>query len=397
MRPRRPATRTGVWACSALVLLCIVVTSPQAHAQARRLLPGGTSQVPQLRHHLYMLPSVTQVRATLRQPAGFQLTSTPLADALSSIGQGYHLNIWLDRRVDPNIAINLRGGGEPLGKVLEAIARLAGAELAVVENVVYIGPQNVPRRVAAASAALYNELHTSGHAAANRSTDLKWMEASTPDELLDQLPLKLSSAASAEMLPYDLWRGGEFYRESSVATLLCVIAAGFDREFMLSTSRRPAQFATAPLRTQTKWMAVIPKEALSAAQLAELEQAAGADLTGGRDGWRLTSDYSLHLLSGSAATKQNRPRPGRPRDTASNSGRVSGDIAGPLDDVVRQLSAMNGFKVNWAEAIAEKERTQVIKIRVANATFEDVLSELSRASNLSLILDKQTVSISRNR
>ncbi|HBE72328.1 MAG TPA: hypothetical protein DDW52_29690 [Planctomycetaceae bacterium] len=384
---------------SLLASLGAFTAGSQARAQNRSARSDYVVEpAPELKHRLYMRPAVAQVRATLRQPAGFQLTGTPLAEALASIGQGYRCNIWLDRRIDPNITINLRGGGKPLGSVLESIARLANAEMSVVENVVYIGPPTVPSRVAAASASLYDELHSARHAAANRSADLKWLEATTPDEILGQLRLKLPASADGSVLPYDLWRAGEFYRESSIATLLCVIAAGFEREFVLASSRSSAQLVTAPLRSEVQWTALVPKGTLNNAQLTELKGTRGALLVGGRDSWKLTGDFSVHLLASSGFASQRRPRPGGPRDARSAApSRVSGDIAGPLDDVVRQLSAMNGYEVSWDGDIPEKERTQSIKIRVENASFEDILGELSSASNLSLRLDEQTVSVARVR
>jgi len=136
-----------------------------------------------------------ELAAKLKAPFRSAITAKPLRETLSQIAAVAEINYWLDRRVDPSLAVNVPAGSN---SVYQAIARAAESlelQTAAVGNVVIIGRPEWVTPLAGAILALPAERRGSGW------PPIHWPAATTPDEAL-----RIAMAgADTPPLPHDLW------------------------------------------------------------------------------------------------------------------------------------------------------------------------------------------------
>lgn len=370
--------------------ICIVLSVffVQQNRAAVQCLYG---QVPQqagstrpLSQHLYQLPSVPVAIGALQQPVGFHMTGTPIVDALSNISQSYGITIWLDRRIAPGQLLTFRPNNANLETALEQIASLAGAEMQLVENVVYIGPKGQGPRIAAVAAILHDSLSRSGTNVAS-PVQPKWAELATPNEvllsLLERTQLKLRGE-----LPHDLWRANKFQRASSLATCIALVCGGFDLQCKQVNRGEISLASSLPPAT---WAGSYASDSLSSADIGRIKQSLnGGTIRKLETAWLITGKASSHLAAGSR-----RPAAGRPARRPRPTGKMSGDIANTLEKIVEQLAAMQGLEVSWSEGCTAKHRQQFVKIHVDNATFGEIISALSDKAELKITVTSASLDI----
>src|SRR5690606_38929907 len=143
---------------------------------------------------LLELPSSRAAQAALQSSTRVYWDQTPLRTGLQALSQETGITIWLDRDIDPNQPISATAidvaRGASLQKTLEHIASVADAEIGLIENVVYIGPQGRVGRLQRAAVELYDQLSGRGGSSALSSASqrkLQWSELATPTEILRQI------------------------------------------------------------------------------------------------------------------------------------------------------------------------------------------------------------------
>ncbi|EAQ81441.1 hypothetical protein DSM3645_23656 [Blastopirellula marina DSM 3645] len=155
----------------------------------------------------------------------------PLRDALDRLSNSQEIAFFLDRRIDPDQTISISADATPLDVLVQMLAQRAGAGSCHVGSVVYIGPVDTAKDLATI-AAVQADFARQGREAAVRElseTDaLHWPELTEPRLLLTDLAKqhRLTFTNLEAAVPHDLWRAGEFPKQST-AESLTLLLAGF--------------------------------------------------------------------------------------------------------------------------------------------------------------------------
>ena len=149
----------------------------------------------------------------LERPLGVSWTGAPLGPTLQKLASSLQVCIVLDRRVDPNRKLDLAVELEPLSLVLQRVADKQGQGTAVLDSLVYIGPQAVAEQLRTLSALRHEDLRKLS--AANRRPlqerrGWQWEDLATPRELLADLGRQGGVIIEGqEQIPHDLLRGAD--------------------------------------------------------------------------------------------------------------------------------------------------------------------------------------------
>lgn len=158
--------------------------------------------------------------AKLTAPFHSAITAKPLRETLTQIATIAELNLWLDRRVNPSLPVNLPGGSQSVYQALARGAESLDLRVAVVGNVVLVGRPEWVHTLAGAVLALPAELRED-----DAWPPISWPDATTPDEAL-QLAAS-SGERDTRLLPHDLWPAVN-WRGVSPQLAVLLITAQFD-------------------------------------------------------------------------------------------------------------------------------------------------------------------------
>lgn len=348
--------------------------------------------------NLLELPSSRAAQRVLQTPTRIFLEKTPLRSGLQELSRQHGCTIWLDRDVDPGQLVSTQAAGPDqdgsLQGRLEHIASLTGAEVGLIENVVYFGPSGRVARLQRAAVELHAAVSRMSvqHGRANSSPvahmrELSWPELVTSTELLEQIESTWQIQFD-QRLPHDLFHAGKFLQPTTLATQATVILGGFERE---AEWQQDNQFRILPLQSQTKWQANYPRSEVDLRGLVGLidKYSGGQCQTRGNvchvHG---VTDFHLALLA---------PPPAASRadvSLGSKSLRYEFQVVNtPVSAVLESLSRSIGFELQWAEACSAAQRGQLISFEVKQVTLDQLLAEVSRSSGLNIQRQKSVVKV----
>ena len=182
-----------------------------------------------------------------------RLANAPVRNVCEQLGAATQIDIFLDRRIDPDLRISIEGVSQPLRRVLEQIAKQLDTEILLVGPIVYLGPQ--------ATVACLKELrgHSQESVAALpksirmkylREGDTQWDRLSEPRTLVIEMLAKARlRLKDQELIPHDLWPKGSLC-QASLADRLTVLLAGFDLHWEPS-AENPRQIRLLPAAEET--------------------------------------------------------------------------------------------------------------------------------------------------
>lgn len=205
-------------------------------------------------------PPLPAVRATVTW------REVPLGQALERIAQQAQRPLFIDRRVDRSVQIELTAKEEPLDLVLTKV--LAPLELGYgeVDGLLYVGPevtawemrtlcQLAQQRAIKTPAALRTVLIA--------RTPLSWPRLTQPRELIVKLSVERKvTIKNADALPHDLWPAGSF-PALSFAKQLTLLLAGFELDWRVADSDRAIEIV--PLEHPAQFERDYPRERIDAA------------------------------------------------------------------------------------------------------------------------------------
>jgi hypothetical protein len=333
------------------------------------------------------LPSSRQGQAILRSEARFLWDQKPLREGLRELSNLYGITIWIDRQIDPSQPITTQDSTQSpptLQSRLRQIATVAGAEVGLIENVVYVGP---PARVSVLQRAAI-ELHDRISRGADRAAQLRpwsWEEVTSSADLLKQLERQWNINILGP-LPHDLYHAEQFMQPTTLATQLTVLVGGFglQAEFLA-----PGRFELKPLQLQSQWRATYRKDDLGLRALPrwKSEYPGSECLTRGTQSHvQGITDFHLALLA---------PQPSStvaaPKGTTARWGFEVRNT--PVEAVLTKLASSLALEIQWDGACTDVMRSQLISFKVDQATTDQLLAEIGRVSGLKLVRDKQTVHV----
>ena len=193
------------------------------------------AQPPVIGYNLLELPSSRRAIQALSQPMGLTISQTPIRDVLNSVSQSQSISIFLDRRIDPSLPVSIQASSRDsvLIDVLNRIGENAGAEISLIENVVYVGPRGKTQALQRTAVALHHSISFAqvrkGGPATTELHALEWDELSTPADIEAEIA-KTWSIQSSLNLPHDLFHAWSIHQPCSLATQLAILCGGFGRE-----------------------------------------------------------------------------------------------------------------------------------------------------------------------
>lgn len=358
--------------------------------------PQGTSAQSgdEVSYNLLELPSSRLAINTLSREATFLWHEEPLRDGLQGLSTTHSISIWLDRRIDPNQRIDFRvvatDRDRSLGTSLNKIAVQVGAQSALIENVVYIGPASEAARVQLAAVRLHDALSRMSGKGDAEMRSFEWRELATPQSLVDQLSAEWSVPVNGD-LPHDLMHSGRLLAPSTLATQVSLLAAGFEQQGTLVDGSR---IELEPLGDRVQWSCNYQSRSLNPSSIT---RPALAKLKRRYPGSAVSSSNDLITVHGNTAFHLAllRPSPRPPKRLAEILRQPWGfDVKNkPVELVLESMSASIGFELTWGARCELKDRQRIISFQVDRATLDELLQVVSEASQLKISRDQLQVSV----
>lgn len=359
--------------------------------------PQSTTEGSDVLVNMLELPSSRAAQGVLQTPTRLFLENTPLRSGLQELSQQHGCTIWLDRDIDPSQLVSIRAAGPDedasLQGRLEYIASLTGAEVGLIENVVYFGPSGRVVRLQRAAVELHDVLSRMGvqgrgsNPPATQLRELSWPELVTSTELLEQIESTWQIQFD-QRLPHDLFHAGKFLQPTTLATQVTVILGGFERE---AKWQQGNHFRIIPLQSQTKWQANYAKREVDLRGLVGfIDKYAGGQCQtrGNVCHVRGVTDFHLALLA---------PPPAASRtdvSLGSKSLRYEFQVVNtPVASVLESLALSIGFELQWDEACTAAQRAQFISFEVKQVSLDQLLAEVARSSGLNIQRQKSVVKV----
>lgn len=386
---RRACGESLTWA----LLFGLVLVLDSACAWPQSTTEGNVVLV-----NMLELPSSRAAQRTLQTPTRIFWEQTPLRSGLQELGLQHGCTIWLDRNIDPSQLVSTRAAGPDqdasLQGRLQYIASLTGAEMGLIENVIYFGPPGRVARLQRAAVELHDALSRtavqgrSSNPTAAQLRELHWPELVTSTELLEQIESTWQIYFD-QRLPHDLFHAGKFLQPTTLATQVTVLLGGFELEAEWQQGNR---FRIIPLQSQTKWRASYPAREVDLRGLVGfMDKYAGGqcETRGNVCHVRGVTDFHLALVAP--------PRTASGTDISLGSKSLRYDfqvVNTQVSAVLESLAQSIGFELQWDQACSIAHRAQLISFEVKQVTLDQLLAEVARSSGLNILRQKTVVKVS---
>jgi len=231
----------------------------------------------------------------LNQPISATWEGQQLGSVLERISATQGIVIWLDRRVDPQQEVSLRLRSFPLLAALQDLARNHDLGVAGLEDIVYLGPISSSIELTTLHGQLLNSLSQTSDQTQRRwltPAPLEWAHLSEPKELLRNWLSQSGIAVENEaLIPHDLLPAREF-PDTSLASRVTLLLAGFDLTCEISSDGR-----TCTVVTISRPLVVEQCYRISGESFADLVQEfPDARITEHSDGFTLTGTWQDHAV-----------------------------------------------------------------------------------------------------
>lgn len=313
-------------------------------------------------------------RRQLSASASITWSENPLGAALASLAAQWRIAIWLDRRVDPEQAVDFTISDQPLDTCLRELAASRHLGVAYVDSLVYIGPPAAADVLDTLAELRFDEaqaLPADWRDSLSRRADWKWDELAEPRELLQQLVRDNHlSLLDRESIPHDLWPAREL-PALPLTHCLSLVLVGFGKSYTFDAAQRQLRIvdmpATATLARD------YPLKGTARGRLAELRRqfpAARLETAGERLRVLGSAEDHYWIRRSLLGLPSLAPRAGTPTDT-----RYTLRAANRFDVLAKALAQRLGVQVEFAPDIEAKVAQQVT-LEVKEATRDELLQAL---------------------
>ena len=193
-----------------------------------------------------------QLERKQNQPVSVSWMKSPIRDQLFQFSHDRKRSIFLDRRVDPTIALQMRLINQTTEQVVWKVASENSLGVAKIGDVLYVGPKPTAARLPWAIATAEKRLSDLTKAERKKWSTraaVKWANATTTEEITHWLRSK--EVAIDGMLPFDVWPAMDLPRLTLLEQVF-LIAAGFETEPLVSEDGKSiALVRPQPLGQQT--------------------------------------------------------------------------------------------------------------------------------------------------
>ncbi|MCA9247703.1 MAG: STN domain-containing protein [Planctomycetales bacterium] len=328
-------------------------------------------------HRQAVLPSLTWSNRTLEE-------------ALLSFAEAQRIAVYRDRRIDPNVSLQLTLHDVRVGEVYAQIATACMASAVDVGPVTYIGPQASAHELRTLIALRFAELARLPEArqvAFRAKRSVAWSDLATPKELVSGLASEADiDVVGLDVLPHDLWAAGSLPPLSWIERMT-LLTIGFERTFEFSPNGQQVQII--PIRRPVAIVRHYPNTtAIRSIESRKDSLVPGVLFKVVRDRMYVKGKLEDHervdaLLRGDPLDRQrNRPPATTPKEVRIARFAVENK---PLRPVLEQLARGLNVKVTFDETAiraAGIALDQQVSVTIENATIEQTIAALLQDSGL---------------
>jgi len=333
-----------------------------------------------------------------------------LRDGLRQLSETRSVSILLDRRIDPGQQLTLQIQNVSLRALLNLIATEVRADVSVLGNVVYVGPEEVASRLRTVEEIVTSQLVSSrattisldSAPATRRSFELlerktfAWPDLTTPQELLDEVGRRYTlKIDAADRVPHDLW-GQAVIPSGTSSQLLLTVLAQFNLSFKWTESRDGIRIVDMPIDPRIERQFTLKRDTEQKV-LAELDRRL-PNLERQIVGRKISVVGTVEQIESVEALifperRQSNPRP--------NQRKVGGGVTiftfratAPLDAFMKTLEAQAGFTFKYdPETFKEAgiRLDQQILLEAKELTAQEVFEKMFPPHNIDYKVDDKTV------
>ena len=254
-----PKERFGVTGCRFFLIAAVLQASMLNLQAVAQPLPGPDTPV-----LTETTPNFLTGRAfdeALAKTISLAWQGQNLRDGLRQLSATREVSILLDRRIDPSQQLTLQIQYVSLLALLKLIATEVRADISILGNVIYVGPEEVASRLRTVEEIVASQLVLSqattisvdSSPQTRRSFELLgrqtliWSDLTTPRELLDEIGRRYAlKIEAADQVPHDLW-GQATLPSGTSSQLLLGILAQFNLSFEWTDSRDGIRIVDMPV------------------------------------------------------------------------------------------------------------------------------------------------------
>ena len=332
--------------------------------------------------------------AKLRRPMTATWRGQTLGAALERLSEAQDLPMWLDRRVNPGVEVELSASGASVEQVLSRLAALDEWRAVPFQSLVYFGPRQTADELATLSVRARD-----GLAKAPPNMRARWLKPSPwsyprlsePRRLLgDQIQSVGATLVGELQIPHDLWPARSVPSLAPIDSILLILA-GFDLTCELSPSgselrvvpiKRPVEITR---RYTARGRRSPAFEQIIAALPPRSVREQGAQL-------EVSARWEEHERLRGALRPASPPRDRAAPPAGLQAQRFTLKIENqPLDRVLNQLASQLDLNVVWSSN-APKD-PPLISCDVRQVNLDDLLEAILAPAGLAATRDGQTVTI----
>jgi hypothetical protein len=342
-------------------------------------------KVPEVKFNLLETSMSKVMQRTLRKESSFSWSNQPLSEGLAELAKNYKINIWLDRRLDPNQEVTFAperaaGMNATLAMRFERLGEAIQAQVGVIENVLYFGPIGETERIQRAAVQVHDAISQLDGKLGNESRQLSWAELSTPQSLLANIAKEWSVEIEGSV-EHDLMHAGQLQNPTSLATQLAIVAGGFGFEAELTGNR---QFRLITMAKKSLWKANYAKSSIDSAAFSKLRtNFPGSQMQQSRSNIvSLIGPTNFHLEM-----------------FAMKAGRSSVEFLdrnwtfefeAPTSAIVDEL-ARNGGEFEWDAACTAEQRARRQTLKADSISTRDLLKRICDGADLSFTIEGEKI------
>jgi hypothetical protein len=332
--------------------------------------------------------------AKLRRPVTTTWRGQTLGAALQRLSETQDLPVWLDRRVDPSVEVDLAASGEAIEHVLSGLAALGEWRAVPFRSLVYFGPRQTADELATLSVRARD-----GLAKASPNMRTRWLKPaawsyprlSEPRRLLgDQVKSVGAALVGDDQVSHDLWPARSIRSLAPIDRVLLILA-DFDltcdvsptgQELRVVRIKRPVEITR---RYTTRQQRNQQFEQILAALPPRSVRKRGGQL-------EVSARWEEHERLRGALRPASTPRDRATPRVDLQSQRFTLKIENqPLDRVLDQLASQLDLNVVWSKGAPTD--SPLISCDVRQVDLDDLLEALLAPAGFVATRDGQTVTI----
>lgn len=339
-----------------------------------------------------------QLAERLNRPLSATWQGQELAAVLERIAATQHVEIWLDRRVDPQQTVDLKIQNLPLDGVLNKLTEARSLGWAELDNFIYVGPIDSARELPSLLAIARNSLakiSSKDRTPWLEKSAVVWPRLSEPRQMLKEwLTAAGIELDNADSIPHDLWNAKQMPPLALIDRVVLLLV-GFDQTCQISADGKSCRIV--PIKRPV----LLIREYRPGKQMRELvkqlQDLPAVTINRSGSSIAVTGRIEDHeriaqFLERDTPRKKKSPIP---------TGRTSAQVFSlklenqPVGKVIAQLGAQLRLEVAWNPNLDADNQAMLVSCDVVDGDLPTLLSAILSPAGLTFELHEKRLEILR--